>query len=83
MKCVQCKFPMRPRHKPLTEFPGTRESRGRGLCSTCQRRFYQAQADAVTGETVSPSFDVGLARAALEAYMVERRKRREANGLAA
>lgn len=75
MICVECDYPLRPRRRNLAEYPGTRENKGRGVCTACFERKRNRQEVRV--------FDVGLARVALEAYMVERRRRREANGLVA
>ena len=85
MKCVECDFPMRPRRRTLAQYPGTRENRGHGRCATCITKYRARNRDLSLPKVEIPErvFDVELARAALEAYMVERRKRREANGLAA
>ena len=76
MNCVECQFPLRPRRRGLQEYPGTREHRGKGVCSTCWRKAYELrQREGVVEVVAERPFDVEAARRMLGCYLVERRRR--------
>lgn len=74
--CTDCGSKLRPSRIPLSEAPDTKGLGGGGMCNGCWERAKKSGAVRVRQEAPAlADFDHKLAAVALEAYLVERRKR--------
>jgi len=74
MICLECHVPMRSCRVPIAEAPNTRVYGAKGLCKTCANR--QRNGEPVR-ENIREGFNEAQAKSALDAWLMDRRRRLE------